>query len=162
MKNLLIWISPKKMFDGEASILVKIQIDNSLDLGWKREDIMLTTNFDFEYNGVKSIVVSDDNFLPDSIWESKQMAILELFSRGFINPGELYWFHDLDAFQQETITESELGMGKVDMGLTDYGWRIKWNTGSIFFTSKAYDIFKAVVQTFSLIKSRDEIYLLKD
>jgi hypothetical protein len=52
MKNLLIYISPEHKFLPEYDKLVRIQIDNSLELGWKKEDIMLVTNFIFEYNGV--------------------------------------------------------------------------------------------------------------
>ena len=53
MKNLLDYISPDKdltktKLDGEADLLAKVQIDNSLSLGWKRKDILLVTNFDYE------------------------------------------------------------------------------------------------------------------
>lgn len=160
MKNVLIYITPKKLFSGEPLTLVKIQIDNSLDLGWKREDIILATNFSFEYNGVKSVVVSDDNFVPHYPRGSKHEAILELFNRGFITKGELYWFHDLDAYQSEDITKSEVDLGNADMALTDYCWRKKWNTGSIFFTSSAEDIFEGLVKTQSLLKIGDEIALM--
>lgn len=121
---------------------------------------MLATNFEYEYNGVKSIMVSDDNFWPYYGQGSKHRAILELFNRGFLKEKELYWFHDLDAFQSEVITEAELEMGEVDMALTDYGWREKWNTGSIFFTSKAEDIFSGIVEIMSLFKSKDENALM--
>ena len=50
MKQLLIYIGPTDKFDDEHEVLTKIQIDNSLDLGWKKEDILLVTNFPYEYN----------------------------------------------------------------------------------------------------------------
>lgn len=102
MKNLPIFISPQKQFYDESLVSVKIQIDNSIDLGWKREDIILATNFNFEYNGVKSIVVSDHNYWLQDIRQSKHTTILELIGRRVINNlvnTELYWFHDLDAYQ---------------------------------------------------------------
>jgi hypothetical protein len=46
------------------------------------------------------------------------------------------------------------------MALCDYGWRDKWNTGSIFFTPKAQSIFKGLLQTMSFFKSADEIILM--
>lgn len=141
-------------------MLVKLQIDNSLDLGWEREDIMLATNFDYEYNGVKSIVVSDDNFSQSDNPGSKHLAICELISRGLIKKGELYWFHDLDAFQSETITESELGMDGADLALTDYGWRERWATGSMFFAAQAEDIFRILLETANLFKIREEFALM--
>jgi hypothetical protein len=39
----MIFVNPKKQFHEEAAILIKIQIDNSLDLGWRREDIVWIT-----------------------------------------------------------------------------------------------------------------------
>lgn len=162
MKNLLIFVTPKKRFPpGEPELLVKIQIDNSLDLGWKREDLILATNFDFEYNGVKSVTVGDDNFLPYSRRGSKNKVILELFDRGLLNNKEVYWFHDLDAYQSESITESELEMGNADMALTDYCWREKWNTGSVFFKTNAEDIYRSFVETHNIIRTdNDEVALM--
>lgn len=54
MKNLLIYIHPDRKFVGESfssetDVLPKIQIENSLKLGWKKEDILLVTNFPYEY-----------------------------------------------------------------------------------------------------------------
>ena len=37
----------------------RAQIDNSIERGWKREDIIIGTNFDFEYNGVKNKLLTD-------------------------------------------------------------------------------------------------------
>src|SRR6266404_488147 len=59
MKNLLIYTGANKKFGEEDSVLAKIQIDNSFDLGWKKEDIMLVTDFAFAYNGIQSMVIPD-------------------------------------------------------------------------------------------------------
>jgi len=160
MKNLMAFVSRTKDFYKDYATQAKIQIDNSLDLGWGREDIILATNFEFEYNGVKSIVVSDDNYTSYCPTNSKFKAILELINRGVIQGKELYWFHDLDVSQAEIITEAEIALEESDMALTDYAWREKWNTGSIFFTPKAKDIFKALVQTQDLLKIQDEMALM--
>ena len=40
MKNLLIYIGPTKEFTKEHEELTEMQIDNSLALGWGREDIL--------------------------------------------------------------------------------------------------------------------------
>ncbi len=137
MKNLLIYINPiHKKFSREHDDLTKIQIDNSLELGWKPGDILLVTNFDYEYKGVKSVVVADYTVF-DQDRSTKIPAINELFARGIIEDNEVYWFHDHDAFQLEPM-EVEL---EKDAGFTDHGWSRKWNAGSFFFTQKAYDIF---------------------
>jgi hypothetical protein len=87
MKNLLIYINPAKSFINEAwkdenDILAKIQIDNSLEMGCKKEDIILVTNFEYEYRGVKSIVVSDDLYCNHSAGTpSKINVIVDLFDK---------------------------------------------------------------------------------
>lgn len=160
MKNLMIFINPSGSFTEEASILIKIQIDNSLSLGWKRQDLILATNFEYEYNGIKSVVVSSTNFTPFYVQGSKHKTVLELVKRGYIKDGELYWLHDLDVYQSEVITESELKMGSCDMVMTDYGRMKRLNAGSIFFKKSAQDIFKGMAQTESLLKIGDEQALM--
>jgi hypothetical protein len=144
MKSILVFVDPTKMFNREHGDLAKIQIDNSLSLGWNKEDIMLVTNFDYEYNGVRSLVVGDDCFYGANNYyrSSKIPAINRLFEDGTIKKGELYWFHDFDAFQLNTIEESELEMNTVDAGFTNHGWSNKWNAGSFFFKEGARDIFR--------------------
>lgn len=137
MKNLLIYINPiDKKFSKEHEDLTKIQIDNSLSLGWKLSDIILVTNFDYEYKGVKSIVV-DDYEVFDQNRSTKIPAINELFDREIVED-ELYWFHDHDAFQLEPIN---LILEK-DAGFTEHGVYSKtWNAGSFFFKKRSKDIF---------------------
>ena len=137
MKNLLIYISPDHKFLPEYEKLVRIQIDNSLELGWKREDIMLVTNFPFEYE-VKSIVVGDENSCPFYMYSGKINTFIDLYNKGLIT--ETTWYHDFDAFQLEPFDEPYLdGM---DVGFTDYGRNWNWNGGSSFLTPRAKDIFE--------------------
>ena len=143
MKNLLIYINPRKEFGEEEKTAVKIQIDNSLDLGWKPEDILLVTNFDYEYNGVKSFVVGNENFCIFCPAASKINAIIDLFKQKLVQKGKIYWFHDLDAYQLINIEESELKLDcNTDMFLPDFGRLLRWSTGSIFFKESSQDIFK--------------------
>lgn len=149
MKLLFIYINPRKDFDEEHKILAKIQIDNSLELGWKPEDIIMITNFPYEYRGVQSLIVGDNQFCEHWKWSSKINVINYLFDQNFFG-ADLYWFHDFDLFQLEPISEDELGLDNLDAGFTDYGRSAKWNTGSFWFKRSARDIF-------SWIKS--ELYL---
>jgi hypothetical protein len=138
MKNLLIYINPlSKKFLPEHEILTEIQIDNSLRLGWNTSDIMLVTNFDYEYKGVKSIKVNDYTVF-DQDRSTKIPAINELFERGLIHEGEIYWFHDHDAFQ---LIPFGLNLKK-DAGFTDHGaFSTTWNAGSFFFKKSAKNLF---------------------
>jgi len=142
MKNLLIYINDRKWFNKENEIFFKIQIDNSLELGWKPKDIVFIANFDYEYNGVKSLLV------PDNIccegWEksTKTMATIYLFDNNLIHD-DIYWCHDLDAWQLEPISEEELDLNK-DVGFCDYGRKPMWQLGSYFFKNTAGDIFRDI------------------
>jgi hypothetical protein len=148
MKNILIYISPNKSFDNprpdlinDAEVSVKVNIENSLELGWAKEDIWLFTNFAFEYGGIKARVLDDVAFFDRKPQASKINAIIKLFENGTIKKNEIYWFHDLDAFQICSIPDLAIDLGASDMALTDYGLDPKWSTGVIYFKENARDIF---------------------
>ena len=167
MKNLFVYLHPTKSFTSEVESLTKIQIDNSLTLGWKREDILLVTNFDYEYNGVKAIVVDDKNFCEFRPTSSKINVILTFFESGVIE-NDLYWFHDLDAFQLEEMIDPNLS--SADMGLTAFDERPmapeylgahRWNGGVIFFKKEARDIFEQIKEQMYRRKVIDETALVR-
>lgn len=152
MKNLLIYINPiDKKFSQEHEDLTMIQIDNSLDLGWKVEDILLVTNFDYNYKGVKSIIV-DDYTAFDQNRSTKIPAINQLFRDGVIKDHELYWFHDHDAFELEPI-KIDL---QTDAGFTNHGWSTKWNAGSFFFKNSAQNIFIWIYEYMNLRNTNEQ------
>lgn len=172
MKNLLIYISPSHKFSNsdwqdEPDTLVKIQIDNSLALGWKLEDIMLVTNFEYEYNGVKAIVIGDENYCEHSSGTpSKILAILTLFDMGLIGD-DLYFFHDFDAFQLVPFTKEELEIPAGNIGITNYGYTRgtetilpRWSTGVIFFDKGCKDIFQWIKDSVYKYMSNEEVALL--
>lgn len=146
MKSILTFVDPIKKFNAEYTDLVKIQIDNSLGLGWQPEDILLVTNFDYEYNGVRSLVVGDDCYYDtNNFYRSTKIPVINrLFENGTIKEGEIYWFHDFDAFELVPIKEAELGLEAVDAGFTNHGYSTKWNAGSFFFKIGARDIFQTI------------------
>ena len=142
MKQLLIYISPTDSFDKEHEELTKIQIDNSLELGWKVEDIILATNFDWEYKGVKALALKGDFAALDGNRSSKILVINRLFDMGKIRDGDTVWFHDHDAFQLVPFEAPELYPAVA--GFTDHGWSTKWNAGSFFFNRGAADLFQEI------------------
>lgn len=142
MKNLLIYTGPNKKFSKEDQVLVKIQIDNSLDLGWKKEDIILATDFPFTYRGVTSLVLPDGLYYDFDKNANKVPVIIHLITNKLITENQLYWSHDLDAYENSKITEQELGLENYDLGLTHYGYKPQWQFGSLFFKSTSKDIFK--------------------
>lgn len=137
MKNLVVFISPRKKFYGEYALLVRVWIDNSLDLGWRSDDLLLITNFPFEYNGVEATVVGDEHFCESRPRSIKTSVVPHLIEDGIIQQDIFYWNHDLDAFQMNPFNL----FLNVDLGLTDYGWKSRWCMGSYFFRSAARDFF---------------------
>lgn len=79
------------------------------------------------------------------------MTLLHLFEIGFIG-NDLYWYHDLDAYQLEPISEEELGLENVDAGFCDYQRKQKWQMGSFFFKKSAESVFRAIAHKMGLIK----------
>lgn len=144
MKNLLIYTGPSKKLTVEDEVLIKIQIDNSLDLGWKREDIILAFDFPFEYNGVKSLVLPDGLYYNFDLLANKIPVLIYLISNRIISDNYLYWCHDLDAFELNKIEESELGLQNYDLGLTHYTYKPEWQFGSLFFKVTAFDMFEQI------------------
>ena len=153
MKNLLIFVGPSGVFHPEHEILTKIQIDNSLELGWKVEDMVLVTNFPYEYRGVKSYVIRGDFDALDGNRSSKILAINQLFKDGVIGD-DIYWFHDHDAFQLEPMRDPNLG--DCVAGFTSEGWSSRWNAGSFFFTKEAEDIFLKIYETMIERKTNEQ------
>jgi len=143
MKQLMTYISPDRDFNDEHKMLAKIQIDNSLSLGWKKEDILIVTNFPYKYKGVESIVIGDENYCEFHYPASKIYAIVHLFKEGLIKQG-MYWYHDFDCYQLVPFTDGEPKLETADMGLTNYSRMPRLCSASIFFKETAGDIFDRV------------------
>lgn len=143
MKNLLTYISPSEQFNAEHQMLVKIQIDNSLSLGWKPEDILLVTNFPYKYNRVISTVAGPECYCKAHWPATKIYTIIDLFNRGLIGR-DLYWYHDFDCYQLVPFQDGEPGLEGADIGLTNYGRMPRLCSASIFFRQEARDIFISV------------------
>jgi len=162
MKNLLIYISPDKSFNSDHKRLVKIQIDNSLSLGWKSSDIILVTNFEYEYRKIKAILIEDDVYCDFFYPTTKLYTIVRLFKKGLIEE-ELYWYHDFDCYELNKIIESEVKqeMGSCNVGVSNYCQRPRLCSASIFFNNKAEDVFKQMKKEIDKDKINEERALMR-
>lgn len=147
MKNLLIYTGPQKKFREEDEILARIQIDNSFDLGWKKEDMLLVTDFEYEYNGLKSFVIEKDIYYDFDSNANKAPVALYLANQRVIEPRELYWCHDFDAYELNKIDERELELDNFDLGLVPYFYKPEWQFSSFFFRNSAGDILELLDAT---------------
>ena len=149
MKNLLIYTGPNKKFSDEDATLAKIQIDNSLDLGWERQNIILATDFTFEYNGVKSQIVPDGLYYDFDKNANKARVLVYLLNQEIIEPGNLYWCHDFDAYELNKISEEELVLSDFDLGLVHYFYKPEWSFSSFFLKQDSKDIIELLDNTIS-------------
>ena len=156
MKNLLTFANPVKEFLEPYATFVQMQIDNSFEMGWDAEDILLATNFPYAYRGVKAVVLNDNTYCKHRKRASKINMICELLRQGILN--ETAWFHDFDAWQAEPLLDVLVGR---DAAFTDYGTNEMWNTGSFFFKPAALDIFERIREVMNHRKTNEEIALLR-
>jgi len=139
MKNFMVAnINNDKRYKKEKiEILLKAQIDNSIDLRWKIEDIILLCNFKFEFMGVKAIVNELDH---KCLTGSKMFGMKYLFDNNMVN--DVIWAHDLDAWQNVPFLCPKIK----DVGIASYNIK-KYNGGSVFWNLKAKDIVDKVIRT---------------
>lgn len=131
----------KRSFTKEAiNLTMKIQIENSLDVGWRPEQILLLTNFDFEHVGVKAIQMDGPNSF--CLTGSKMFALAWAVNTEIIKEGDSVWSHDLDAWQNCNFEFPEFK----DVGIATYS-NSKYNGGSIFWKYSAKDIINNIVDT---------------
>ena len=149
------YVNPSKKFSENDKKMVEVQIDNSLDY-WEKEDIILATNFPYEYNGVKALEIPDELCCKVNIKTSKIGIIVYLLENKILT--ELTWVHDLDAFQLAPLDLPPLDR---DIGMIDYFYDPLINTGNIFFYPSALDIFKRINKLIYETGRIDELVLPK-
>jgi len=158
MQNVFLWVKNDqnsgykfRYRDDEQKInsYLGLQIENSLMMGWDKEDIIVITNFDFEHLGVRSHVVKD--ICRWSAFANKMVVVNEMIRQGVINDN--FWLHDCDAYQ---LVPFIFPIECKDVGFARHApGRIKPQGGSAFYRKSAFDIVGAVaemIQTFKVQK----------
>lgn len=137
MKNLIVINAQTngKAKHHELQAMAEAQIENSLNLGWHPRDLILVTNLKFETSATIVRAGLHDGCLTGA----KMFALEHLFAEGAIVAGEMWWAHDLDAWQNHPFDEPALR----DIGLAEYS-RPKFNGGSVFLRYSSQDLIKAV------------------
>jgi len=138
MKNVMVAnLLPKSRTNKEELVaMAQAQIENSLDLGWKPEDICLITNFDFEHAGVTAIKTNLNEHCSTG---SKMFGIRWLVAQNLDN---VYWAHDLDCWQDVAFEPPKFK----DVGICEYSLP-KYNGGSVFWRDTSKDIIEHVTRT---------------
>jgi hypothetical protein len=159
MQNVFLWIKNdqrggyKFRYSSNQEFInahLKLQIENSLRLGWDKKDIVAITNFQFEYMGVKSHIATD--ICRWSSFANKMVVINEMIKAGVINNN--FWLHDCDAYQ---LIPFEFPKECKDVGFTRHApGRTKPQGGSAFYRKEAYDIIQAISDGIKLFKAKKE------
>ena len=135
---------------------LRAQIDNSIRLGWDVNDIILGTNFEFEYKGVKNYLLT--NVCEWSGFNNFWFGALELVKQGIIK--DKFWLHDHDSWQ---IAPMEFPEFTGIVASAEYGGTPEWNCGSIFFNENCLVVLEYIVDTLTINKyvevSSDEIFI---
>ena len=155
MKRLLVanlQRSSKSRYNPERfDTLLKAQIDNMLEIGWKKDDIIFLSNFDFEFMGVKATKIKFNEFCLSG---SKMWATKWLFDNNRVD--DIIWSSDTDCWQNIWFDCPKFNG---DVGACTYS-NPKWNGGNIFWKPSAKDIVDEVVRRLEKDKAAKEEPLL--
>lgn len=116
-----------------------VQVDNLLDLGYSPDDLILATNFDWEYKGVKAVPLTRSGAeTSNHKTSSKILGVKELIENGIIHDDDtVYWVHDFDVFQNMRFIPEE--MNNYNLGLVPFSSSNKGvTTCSFFIKPKSY------------------------
>jgi hypothetical protein len=144
MKNVMLYVAEKDDPGVEhARRNLGIQVENSLELGWEPRDILLYANFPYAKSGVEAISVAP----PPRPRHARTTAYFKIFcildAFGRAPDAELFWYHDLDAYQLIPFAARPTTR---DMAFCLYVTRdrLKVQGGSMFFTGASRPIFEQI------------------
>lgn len=154
MKNIYFYIYPERQFASEYTLMAKSQIDNSL-LYWQPEDILVVTNFDWEYRGVKAHVVGDELTAQvvshGTSLSNKLLTAIYLIEHKLVD--SFNWFHDWDIYQLSPLGLTDLDR---DLGLVEYSYKPRIQLGSLFFKPQGLDMLKLMSEAVNEHKVNEE------
>ena len=159
MKNIFVWIINKnggykfKYIDNQERIYnyLRLQIHNSIEMGWKKEDIIPITNFEFDHMGVKANVFAD-KICDWSSFANRMVVVNHFIKEGLIE--EDFWIHDLDAYQ---LLPFVFPKECKDVGFCRHAvGRNKPQGASAFYRKTAFDIIEAKATLIKLFKPKQE------
>jgi hypothetical protein len=137
VKNLIVanFRPNGKASERELQTLVEAQCENSLALGWSPRDLVVATNHELSVDATVIRTPLNDRCLTGS----KMFALEHLFSLGMIHHREIWWAHDLDAWQNFPFEAPSIA----DIALAEYSTP-KFNGGSVLLRASSADLVCAI------------------
>ena len=125
-----------RYIDDELKKFFHCQIDISLHLGYLPQDIILGTNFNFEYREVKSHILTD--ICEWSGFHNFWYGAIELMERGVLD--EDFWLHDHDSWPNRYFNFPDF---QGEIAGCEYQGTTEWNCASIYCKSSSLETLKA-------------------
>lgn len=122
MKNVYCYWAPTGKIAEAHEFLLRLNVANSLRLGWTPEQILVYTNFPWEYKGTKALPLGDVNY-DASVWTKERWAVQSFkvfflkyaYEQGLMD--DAWWYHDIDLFQMTTFFEPPQDLNKEAIAL---------------------------------------------
>ena len=166
MQNVFVWIIGKnkknysvskwKHVDNTEFVknYIRLQIENSIEMGWDINDIIPITNFPLEHMGVKCYQA--ESFCDWSSFANKLVVVNEMIQKGVITDN--IWLHDCDCYQ---LVPFDFPAECKDWGYTRHDPKRDKNQGaSGFFRKEGYDIVKKIAEEIQICRApREELFL---
>jgi hypothetical protein len=124
-------------------MLLRCQIENSLHYGWAPEDIIIGTNFEFEYKGIRNYTLKD--ICTFNIFNNKWYGMYELMLSGILDDD--FWFHDQDNWQVNPMEFPTFG-GHV--AAATYVKTPEWNTSAVYVKRNSVDCIGYIVESMKM------------
>lgn len=145
-----------RYIDDELKKFFHCQIDISLHLGYLPQDIILGTNFNFEYRKVKSHILTD--ICEWSGFHNFWYGAIELMERGVLD--EDFWLHDHDSWPNRYFNFPDF---QGEIAGCEYQGTTEWNCASIYCKSSSLEtlnyIKDALIMNKNFNMSSDEVMI---
>jgi hypothetical protein len=144
MKNLMVYIVEGAGTDlGQVTRNLDLQVENSLALGWRAEDVWIYTNFPYASGGVQATEIQPAERPKTARLTSFHKTHCILAALDLAAPEEVVWYHDTDAYQLEPFTDSPSAR-PLAFCLYSTRERLLVQGGSMFMRPSARPVFEAV------------------
>ena len=163
MKNLMLYVTERGRFglDGIRRNL-DVQVDNSLELGWRPGDVLVYTNFPYARHGVKAVEVRPGKRPRTARATSFHKTEVLLHALATLEVGEVLWYHDADAYQLQPFAGSPAPGKDLAACLYCTRQRMLIQGGSLFLTRDARPIFEQVHELLVRHRYRKDEFALTD
>lgn len=161
MKNLMMYVAEKGAILERVKRNLELQIVNSLELGWRPEDVLLFSNFPLQVEGVRAIEIVPGKRPRTARVNAFHKTHCLILAFDHFGADEVVWYHDTDAYQLVPI-EPPPGSWSIATCLYCVHERLVIQAGSMFYTQAAKPIWEAAYDLVANHEYRLDEFALTD